>query len=284
MELKSKNFYFFLFFLLFSLFVQIARSERKLLKRKRVTIKIKRNFHIFNSTKYSSLVVQAPRGKKTATINFNLKKSNKMTSLGIINQNFALFSKSITHLVHKKGKSKISGRKILTNQLSSHGKIEFKKVPQWRLVAQDTWNRNLTANGWNFNMISRCNNALILGGQCLLSKKEISKEYLNLPEHKMIRIEAFFHHIGKWNSNSGYLRMLDTKKNDKFLWTNFCKNKQNSRFNNLCGYETCKINVPISVTIPHTKNRFSIAFGADLNHDHPCEGSYAVSDIKIYLR
>lgn len=284
MELNSKNFYFFLAFLLLSAFVQVSTFQSKHLKKRKFSVKIKRRFNAFNSTKFNSFILQTPKGKKTATINFNLRKTSKITSLGLINHHFALFSNNITHFIHKNGNSKIKGRKVLTNKFSSKGKVKYNKVDQWRLVAQDVWNKNLTSNGWNFNMISKCNQALFFGGQCLLSKQEISKEFLNLPKHTMIRIEAFYHHIGNWNNNSGYLRIIHPKKSGQILWTNFCRNRQQSRFNNLCGYQTCKINVPISVTVPHKKKKLNIAFGADLNHDHSCEASYAISDIKIYIR
>lgn len=285
MEIKSKNSYFFLYFLLFTLFATISNTEKRLLRKKGLVIKIKRQINPFNSKKFSSFVLQAPKGKKTATINFNLRRSNKITSLGVINDNFSLFSSNRTHLIHYPKRTVIEGRRIITNTITSTDKVKYNMVSQWRLIAQDSWNKNLTSNGWNFDLITKCNSAMLFGGKCVLSpKKEIFKQYTSIPKHKMLRIEAFYHHIGKWNSNSGYLRLLDPKKSDKYLWTNFCKNKGNTRYNNLCGYETCKINVPISVTIPHKKKYLSIAFGADLNHEHSCEASYAVSDIKIYVR
>jgi hypothetical protein len=284
MEHKNSNFYFFLFFLLFSVIAQFSSLENKHLRKRGMTVKIKRQFKAFNSTKYSSFIIQAPEKKKTATINFNLRKTNKVVSLGIINDNFALFSNNFTHFINRPSNLTIRGRKIITNELTSTGKVMFKKIAQWRLIAQDNWSKNMTANGWNFSLISSCKNALFFGGKCLLSNKEISKEYLDLPEHSMIRIEAFYHHIGKWNSNSGYLRLIHPKKSGQYLWTNLCKNKENSRYNSLCGYETCKINVPISITIPHKKKKINIAFGADLNHEHSCDASYAISDIKIYVR
>src|SRR4051812_28417425 len=135
MELKSKNFYFFLFFLLFSMFAEQANAFHKLLKKpkviSKVTLKVKSRFHYFNSTKYSSFVIQAPRWKSTATINFNLKKTDKITSLGIINQHFALFSHNITHLIYKKGKTILHGRRIMTNKFNSRGQVLYKNISQW---------------------------------------------------------------------------------------------------------------------------------------------------------
>lgn len=284
MDQKNTNFYFFLFFLLFSVFAQYTSLNNKFIRKRGMRVKIKRRFEAFNSTKYSSFIIQAPEKKKTATINFNLRKTKEVLSLGIINDNFALFSDNYTHFINRPSNSTIKGRKIMTNELTSHGIILYKNVSQWRLIAQDNWSKNMTSNGWNFSHVSSCKNALLFGGKCLLSNKEISKEYLDLPEHKMVRIEAFYHHIGKWNSNSGYLRLVHPRKNNLYLWTNLCKNKENTRYNNMCGYETCKINVPISVTIPHKKKRINIAFGTDLNHEHSCDASYAISDIKIYVR
>ena len=284
MELKSKNIYFFLYFLLFTMFATTNASNKSLSKKK-IVLKMKRRIHTFDKKKFSSLVLQAPNQKKTATINFNLRKSNSIKSLGLLNDHFALFSSNRTHLIHFPKRSIIDGRRIITNSINSVDKVRYGKVSQWRLVAQDFWNKNLTTNGWNFDLITKCNSAFLFGGKCVLQpKKEISKEYRNIPKHKFVRIEAFYHHIGKRNSNSGYLRLMDRKNKDKYLWTNFCKNKEKGKFNNFCGYETCKINVPISVTIPHKLKYLSIAFGADLNHDHPCEASYAISDVKIYVR
>ena len=285
METQIKNSFFFLIFLLFTVGISLASSEDKFLNKRRIKVNLKISpFKPFNNTLYSSFVIQAPKGKKTGTINFNLRRSKKIMSLGIINNNFSLFSNKKQYLTVKSKKSIIQARNVITNEIASMHKVTYHTVSQWRLIAEDTWNKNLTTNGWDFDLVSQCQHSYFFGGHCLLSKKEISKTYTNIPKHSMIRIESFYHHLGKWNSNSGYLKLANTKDDHKYLWTNICKNKQSSIYNNLCGYETCKINVPISVTIPHKKTTLAISFGADLNHDHSCEASYAVSEIRIYVR
>lgn len=285
METKIKNSYFFLIFLCFTVGISLVSSKDKFLNKRKFKANNKTSpFKLFNNTLYSSFIIQAPKGKRTGTINFSLRGSKKIISLGIINNHFSLFSNKNPHLTVLPKMSKIQARNVVTNEINSTLKIKYQDVSQWRLIAQDTWNKNLTTNGWNFDLISECNKSFFFGGRCLLSKKEISKEYMNIPKHTMVRIEALYHHIGKWNSNSGYLKLFSKKKLNPYLWTNICKSKSSSIYSNICGYETCKINVPISVTIPHKKKTLNIFFGSDLNHDLSCEASYAVSEIRIYVR
>jgi len=95
-----------------------------------------------------------------------------------------------------------------------------------------------------------------------------------------------FHFTGSWRSNTGYFKYID-KKDNKYLWTYRCLNKENSimsKDNKSCHYKICKMNIPISVTFPHKKHKLELAFGTDFNDDNPCEGSYGVSEIRLYVR
>ena len=51
----------------------------------------------------------------------------------------------------------------------------------------------------------------------------------------------------------------------------------------MCEYQVCKIGDVINVSFYHNEENLKLIFGSTLT-GHPCDQSYGVSDIKIYIK
>ena len=157
------------------------------------------------------------------------------------------------------------------------------------MVLHDSFNLNNTVyNGWDYGVITKCGSYYnIFGGNCQLASTEIKKDILELPPHRMIRIEVYYHFIGNWQGETGYLKLNGASKKDmKYLWTYRCSKKKGKRnvIYKTCGYEVCLIDYPVSVTIQHSEPRLSLSLGSTLSNNLPCDRSYGISDFRIYIQ
>jgi len=184
-------------------------------------------------------------------------------------------------------KAVFKGDSVTIQSLNSVGGISYFKEKQWRTIIHDVFDKNNTnINGWNLGVTSSClNNTAILGGKCHISKKEIQRKIADLPDHTQIKIEVFFHFIGNWLGESGYLKVDGSRNSKNYLWTYRCVNKkQEISSNNICEYITCKMNHKISVTIPHNEKELKLAFGSSLTNIDPCDKSYGISDFQVMIK
>jgi hypothetical protein len=237
------------------------------------------------SERYNSLFIQSINNNSNGFINFKLREVNESFSIGLVQNNLSLISNKLTHLNIGENRSIIAGNHTLINSIHSYNKVMYYKVSQWRLISEDNFFDNETPNGWSYNKTSQCKHLYFLGGHCKLGKKEVSKNLINLPLHTEVKIEANFHFIGKWDSNTAYLRMDHKKKDDKYIWTETCKNKAKpGKMDSICSYETCKINSVLSVSLAHSNSFMTLIFGNDLQRNKPCESSYAISNFRVYIR
>jgi len=152
---------------------------------------------------------------------------------------------------------------------------------------QDSFTKNHTSLDWDFDTTTKCGFYNMLGGICQTSTNEISKEISDLPPHKEIKIVASYHFIGKWDSNTGYLKLdgLNFRRNNpQYIWTDRCISKSDKDNSiKLCDYKVCKMNDPINVSVVHSDKYIKLIFGSTLKQN-ACEQSYAVSDVKLYIR
>ncbi len=237
------------------------------------------------SERYNSIFIQAINNKSNGFINFKLKEVNESFSIGLVQNNLSLISNKMNHLNIGENRSIIAGNHTLINSINSYNKVVYNNVSQWRLITEDNFFDSETSNGWSYKKISQCKHLYFLGGHCKLGKREISKNLTNLPLHTEVKIEANFHFIGKWDSNTAFLRIDHKKKDDKYIWTETCKNKAKPGImDSLCNYETCKLNSVINVSLAHSKNFLTLIFGNDLQRNKPCESSYAISNFRVYIR
>jgi hypothetical protein len=208
--------------------------------------------------------------------------------MGLIDKDFVIMNRDFINIHINSNKSiTLNGESILTNSMSVKGKVLYKDQSQWRMILYDSFNKNNTSTGWSFTKTSECNYYKMLGGVCQLGPTEIEKEIENLPPHTMVKIEGLYHFIGNWDHHTGYLKvdLSHTKPNPQIIWAKRCKNQKSPIANvKLCqDIEVCKIASQISATFSHVESRFKLIFGSSLE-GNPCERSYGISDIKIFVR
>lgn len=237
-------------------------------------------------TGVGALFITAPEGK-SAFMNFKLRNTLALFHMGLSENNFVLVSKDYKNLNVGKDLIEIKGNSVISNSIDIKGEVLYNKEPQWRMITHDNYERskNNTNLTWSFNKTTECGFHNILGGYCQTSKEEMTKEINDLPSHKFIKIEANFHFIGQWDSHSGYMKIDHSYNlnNPQIVWATRCKNELNNSLK-LCGdINVCKIASPISVTINHSKPYIKLLFGSTLE-GNPCEKSYGISDVRIYIK
>ena len=234
-----------------------------------------------------STFILSSRANKSAMINFKIKNTALLFSLGLLDGKLILNNNKNKNIEIDGEKSVTFKASVLTlNSLDVKGPIKFNNVNQWKLVMHDSFHKNETSLNWNHDKVTKCNQYNILGGHCQTSTKELIKEFNNLPPHTQVKIEANYHFLGSWDSHSGYLKVdnLNFKKDDpKYIWTHRCKNSKLNPVVKLCPVEVCKMASPINVTVNHTDNSLTLIFGSTLERNS-CEQSYGISGVKIYIR
>jgi hypothetical protein len=219
-------------------------------------------------------------------INLKLKNKKTLFSLGISDKSFIISNSDYKFMNATNEMVVLKGKSLLTNSLNVTGEILINNIKQWRMIKYDSWKENNTDLGWGFNKISVCGHYKVLGGPCLLGQEEISKTFTNLPEHTMVKIEALYHFFGDWDAESGYMKLVNSKISDKkenYLWALRCLKEKIPPLFKICEPDICKIASPISVSLSHNDRDIKIAFGSTIK-SNSCTRSYAISDIKIYVR
>jgi len=159
-------------------------------------------------------------------------------------------------------------------------------LSQWALIYHDMFHENTA--GWSTNFTSTCGSPFkILGGHCKLSKAEVQKSYDKLPSHKAVRVVARYYFIDDWDDYTGYMKM-----DGKYLWTQeyaHCKMPFRllcTKSKSICGKEDDpdKIGHLIDVAHPHTEDSVEVTFGSTMEYVDPCDCSYGVQGVSIYVR
>jgi hypothetical protein len=174
---------------------------------------------------------------------------------------------------------------LTTSQgLNYFGNFKVKGTTQWNLIAEE--NPKDGVSGWSNNTISHCNGVYMLGGYCKYGNGETVKEYMHLPKHSQIKIEATYHFIDAWDGESGYMKVNNGKNNEmEYVWIEKYSAFLGENGINVCGgrWPEGKFASPISVVIPHKADSLMLAFGATIEQD-PCDESFGISGIRIYIR
>jgi hypothetical protein len=244
----------------------------------------------------NSLFITAPPGK-SAILNFKIRNSAVFYSLGIYKKEFVLMSANNYKImrVGSKRNLEINGKSLIINSLSIKGTVTYNGKPQWKMISHDNFNKNHTSLNWSFYKTFDCQHHQMLGGHCQTSDSHLIKLFNNLPPHNFIKIEALYHFLGRWDSHTGYLKVVtNPDKNDaleknneysKYIWAQRCKNSKSPLINiKICSnVDVCKIASPINLTLNHTHNKIKLIFGSTLE-GNPCDQSFGISDVKIYIK
>lgn len=146
----------------------------------------------------------------------------------------------------------------------------------WKL--RDHHDFELGSHGWSNSQRTSCDGeSFFLGGHCAFSDKEVSKKF-KLPIHSFVKISASYHMLDKWEGETAYMKV-----NDKIVWTMTGVSHENGV--DVCGgkHKDAKFAIPIDITLPHTSENLEVSFGSTLKGD-PCNASYGIDDVLIYLR
>ncbi len=169
--------------------------------------------------------------------------------------------------------------------ITFNGELKFRSVPQWRLVYEEDLSQE-TLPGWSKGVVTECGGIRMLGGYCKFAGGEVSKTYSDLPDHSNVRIQATYHFIDAWDTEAGFMRINNGKDNTmEYIWTERYSAFIGSHGINICGgrWPEGKFSSPIDVTIPHKQKSIKLGFGSTLEQD-PCDESYGVSGIRIYIK
>ncbi|EKX73175.1 conserved hypothetical protein [Theileria equi strain WA] len=165
------------------------------------------------------------------------------------------------------------------------GDLVVQGITQFRMI----WREEFTdSKGWSGSVdklgVSNCSGIQMLGGYQNFGRGHVEKTFIELPEHKELRIRATFHFIDQWVGETGYMKLGTPDGIMEYVWTDRHFHKED--FNtNICGGETGddKFSVPIDVTVLHNSERFTIAFGSTIVGDSDKQ-SWGISGLEIHIR
>ena len=126
----------------------------------------------------------------------------------------------------------------------------------------------------------------MLGGYCLTSGESHRKTYRNLPTHNILRIVAVYHFLDNWKGESGFLKINTGAYGEyEYIWAEKYDLSEFPDAYNVCGSDAgeAKFSSFIDITIPHFDDDIALEFGSTLEGD-PCEKSYGVSSISLYVK
>ena len=96
--------------------------------------------------------------------------------------------------------------------------INFDGTDQWTMFVFEDFQGS--AAGWSKEKLSVCgtNDNMFLGGNCNFAGDDVSKKYINIPNHSMIRITANFHFFDKWEGEEAFMYL-----NNRPVWSDSYK-------------------------------------------------------------
>lgn len=166
------------------------------------------------------------------------------------------------------------------------GGLSIRGVKQWQLVSADDFTQS--GIGWSRQEVTHCAGVSMLGGYCKLSKGEVNKTFNGLPPHKQLRLMATYHFIDRWIGEAGYMKLgIGEAGAPVLVWSEQHAQQMSKNGLNLCGQGGTpegKFSVPIDVTVPHTFDTIDLIFGSTMDDTDPCDESWGVSGVEIYVR
>jgi len=179
-----------------------------------------------------------------------------------------------------------SGR-LEAMSVNAAGGVAVRGVQQWALVHSEDFGV-VGAPGWSRRVVSQCAGIHMLGGYCKFSSGEVNKTFSALPPHSMLRVVANFHFIDRWIGESGYMKMNIGQDNSQVvMWSESHAQQESKNGLSLCGQAAVpegKFTTAIDITVPHHLESVQLAFGSTMDDADPCDESWGVSGIEVYVR
>lgn len=180
----------------------------------------------------------------------------------------------------------IGAPSVQAQGLDVAGELTLGGVKQWRLAHIEDFSTG-TAVGWSRPDVSTCGGVNMLGGYCKFGQGEVTKSFGPLPKHNQLRIKGTYHFIDQWVGESAYLK-LDVGRDGgpTVVWSE--RHSQDGQKNglNVCGQPGTpegKFSVPFEVTVPHTATTLAATFGSTMDSQDPCDESWGVSGLEVYV-
>lgn len=181
---------------------------------------------------------------------------------------------------------KLAAHKVDMQQLEVSGDVLLKGVRQWAMVAVEDFSS--VGDGWSRPEVTHCGGVSMLGGFCKLGAGEVNKTFAGLPPHKQLRVVAQYHFIDRWIGESGYMKLNIGKGGSLVpVWTEQHAQQESKNGLSLCGQAGTpegKFSVSIDVTIPHVTDSVMVTFGSTMDDSDPCDESWGVSGVEVYVR
>jgi len=244
--------------------------------------------------KVSSLTVQAEEGRQAKIV----LESGKGApfSLRVIGDMFALTKGDNLDVitVTPDGDVVAKTKVLAAGSLSADKGFIVNDVPQWRLVKMEDFSLNSgdfisdTPEDGELTT-TKCQEGLfMLGGWKVLSKQLVRKTYQNLPKHDRLQVRGIFHFLDAWGGETAFLQLSIGKNgNMEYVWTETYDVSDYTNTVNVCGDDVGegRFAVPIEISIPHTADVLTVAFGSTLKMAPQASPAFfGISSLEIYTR
>jgi hypothetical protein len=182
----------------------------------------------------------------------------------------------------------VGSANIQAQALDVSGELKVGGVAQWRLVMAEDFLAG-AAMGWSRQEVSSCGGVHMLGGYCKFGQGEVEKSFGPLPPHTQLKIKATYHFIDQWIGESAYLKMdVGRDGGPAVVWSErHSQEGQQKGGVNVCGQAATpegKFATPIEITVPHTLSTAKLIFGSTMDSQDPCDESWGVSGIEVYVK
>ena len=239
--------------------------------------KIHSSLYVEGESQADSLIVNSAEIKGVVTVK-NTVKSSDISSQKIINDKLTVeIIKSPNKVLTIEG-DLVMINDVQADSINSTGtSFSLEGIKQWQLHHHEDFEKEI--QGWSDPRINRCteNGNAFLGGHCHFAGSEVSKTYSNLPEHSKLRLTALYHMFDSWDGEAGYVKI-----NDVIVWTKKSKHEKGGL--SVCGGEHSDLlGQHVDVSLPHKEKSVKITFGSTLD-ESPCNESYGVDDVSIYVK
>lgn len=182
---------------------------------------------------------------------------------------------------------RLTAGRVEAMSINSAGGLAVRGVQQWHLVHSEDFS-GPQAPGWTRPVVSHCAGLSMLGGYCKFSSGEVNKTFFGLPPHSMLRVVASYHFIDRWVGESGYMK-LNIGQDDcpVVVWSEQHAQQESKNGISLCGQNAVpegKFAASVDVTVQHHAESVAIAFGSTMDASDPCDESWGVSSVEVYVR
>lgn len=156
--------------------------------------------------------------------------------------------------------------------------LRIHNTPQWRMGSLDMFDED--ASGWSGGEVYKCPGFALLSGKKNPKGDSLTKQYVKLPEHNQIRVEANFHMLDDFQGECCYLKI------GKHIVATAERDQRNVRgVINICGDENVgdsQSSVILSAAVPHTEDNLTVSFGCTVEKN--TNVIFGPSSVAVYYR